>query len=177
MSLNRSARRRLLRRAMSVLLLGALVMPPVTLLPTVVAAEKGSIWPFSLVPASSWRRVAPDIGEAGSVVPVSFRLGGFRGLDVLVPDPSSMAVDCRTGAGAGAGTGAHTEARAESARPWIARAKGILTYDEYTESYTFWWPQPVNWAGTCRSLILTLNDGTERVVFVDFDARHLRSGG
>jgi hypothetical protein len=145
------------RRALFLLGLMLLAVAPGTLLPADAVAEAESPWPFSLVPRAAWRGTSPTAEEAGNVIPVEFRLGGFRGLDVLTPQPPiSIAVDC------------DSRAPRTVATPPSARAKGVLTYEWLTDTYTFWWPRPDVWVGTCRKLILELNDETVHPVFVYF---------
>lgn len=145
------------RRALFLLGLMLLAVAPGTLLPADAVAEAESPWPFSLVPRAAWRGTSPTAEEAGNVIPVEFRLGGFRGLDVLTPKPPiSIAVDC------------DSRAPRTVATPPSARAKGVLTYEWLTDTYTFWWPRPDVWVGTCRKLILELNDETVHPVFVYF---------
>jgi hypothetical protein len=145
------------RRGWFLLGLLAIAVAPVTLLPADAIGQEESPWPFSLVPHAAWRGTAPTAEEAGSVVPVEFRVGGFRGLKVLTPEaPLSVAVDCDSRAPRTAGS------------PPSAPSKGVLTYDRFTDTYTFWWPRPEVWVGTCRKLILELEDGTIHPVMIYF---------
>jgi hypothetical protein len=145
------------RRAAFLLGLTALAVGPLTLLPTAAVPEEKDPWPFSLVPRAAWRGDAPTPEEAGNVVPVEFRLGGYRGLDVLFPDPPiSIGVDC------------DTRAPRAIATPPSAPATGVLTYYWLTDTYTFWWPRPQSWVGTCRSLILEFEDDSVHPVLVYF---------
>ena len=141
---------------LGLVLAGAL---PATLIPAAAVPEQADEepWPFSLVPRAAWRGDAPTQEEAGNVVPVEFRLGGFRGLDVLSPDPPiSIGIDCDTRAPRAIPT------------PPAAPAEGVLTYYWLTDTYTFWWPSPESWVGTCRSLMLELRDETVHPVMVYF---------
>jgi hypothetical protein len=40
-----------------------------------------------------------------------------------------------------------------------------LRYDAESDTYTYVWKTEKPWAGTCRQLIVRLNDGSERVAF------------
>ena len=145
------------RRALFLLGLIGIVVAPLTLLPADAVAQDESPWPFSLVPRAAWRGTAPTAQEAGNVVPVEFRVGGYRGLEVLTPEaPLSVAVDC------------DSRAPRAVASPPSAPSKGVLTYDWLTDTYTFWWPRAEVWIGTCRKLILELEDGTIHPVMVYF---------
>jgi hypothetical protein len=145
------------RRAWFLLGLIAIVVAPAAMMPADAVAPAESPWPFSLVPRAAWRGSAPTAAEAGNVVPVEFRVGGYRGLDVLSPKaPISIAVDC------------DSRSPRTVASPPSAPSKGVLTYDWLTDTYTFWWPRAEVWVGTCRKLILELDDGTVHPVMVSF---------
>ena len=90
---------------------------------------------------------------AGRAVPVSFALGGDRGLAVLAGPPTSQQVACASGAPTG--TVDQTSAAGASA----------LRYDAASGRYAYTWKTDKAWAGTCRQLTLTLADyaATEKV--------------
>ena len=44
-----------------------------------------------------------------------------------------------------------------------------LSYDPATDQYTYVWKTTKSWAGTCRRLTVTFNDGTQR--YADFKFR------
>ncbi len=87
--------------------------------------------------------------QAGRAVPLKFGLGGDLGLNVLAAgSPSSVRVACDTGVAV---------APVESA----ATAGGAaLTYDAASGRYTYVWKTSAAWAGTCRTMTLTLTDGS-----------------
>ena len=43
-----------------------------------------------------------------------------------------------------------------------------LSYDAATDTYTYVWKTENSWAGTCRQLIVRLNDGSDHVAFFKF---------
>jgi hypothetical protein len=43
-----------------------------------------------------------------------------------------------------------------------------LSYDAATDTYTYVWTTKNSWAGTCRQLIVKLNDGSDHVAFFQF---------
>ena len=43
-----------------------------------------------------------------------------------------------------------------------------LSYDAASDTYTYVWKTDKSWEGTCRQLIVKLNDGRERVAFFTF---------
>jgi hypothetical protein len=147
------------RRAVFLLCLTLVAFAPAALIPAAAVPDQVTEdpWPFSMVPRAAWRGDAPTQEEAGNVVPVEFRLGGFRGLDVLDPSPPiSIEVDCDTRGPRAIPT------------PPASLAEGVLTYYWLTETYTFWWPRPDSWVGSCRSLMLALRDETVHPVMVYF---------
>ena len=93
--------------------------------------------------------LGPATANAGRVIPLSFSLGGDEGLDVLEDgSPSSREVDCETGDPVGA------ESPVDS-------VGGGLRYEADGERYLYNWKTSKSWRGTCRELIIRLDDGTE----------------
>jgi PKD repeat protein/lysophospholipase L1-like esterase len=87
--------------------------------------------------------------NAGRAVPVKFRLGGDHGLDVFDDGyPQVHRVDCASGA-----------ALDEIESTVTAGASG-LQYDAASETYTYVWKTDAAWAGSCRRLVLGLDDGS-----------------
>jgi hypothetical protein len=87
-------------------------------------------------------------GQAGRTYPVSFGAGGDQGLDVLLTgSPSSRQASCDTGAPLSA------ESPTDS-------AGGGLSYDPLTQRYQYNWRTSKAWAGTCRTLLVRLDDGS-----------------
>ena len=78
---------------------------------------------------------------------VRFSLAGNQGLGVLAAgSPTSMPINCSTGAPTGASTPTTTN-------------KG-LTYNSSTNAYSYQWITDRTWAKTCRQLVVSLGDGT-----------------
>lgn len=95
--------------------------------------------------------------NAGSSIPVKFTLGGDQGLGILAAGyPLVTATNCTT-----AGPEDVIE---ESA----AGSSSGLTYDASSGVYSFVWKTEKTWAGTCRQLTLTLQDGTSHVAEFHF---------
>lgn len=87
--------------------------------------------------------------KAGQTVPVKFGLGGDHGLDVLQGGaPVSVRINCT------AGTVDDVEE--------IVTTPGasLFTYDSLTGLYQYNWKTEKSWAGTCRRLLVKLDDGT-----------------
>jgi hypothetical protein len=118
--------------------------------------------------------------NAGSTVPMKFSLDGNRGLGILqAGSPSSSDVACedqslasvrdrlahlkpKPGTLHGKG-GAASSSLIPSAD---VAANGLLQYDG--AQYTYLWKTSSEWAGTCRSFVLTLTDGTQHAAFFSF---------
>lgn len=93
---------------------------------------------------------------AGRAVPIKFSLGGDQGLGILADgSPSSQRVDCASGA------------TTDVIEQTVTAGSSSLAYDPGVDRYQYVWKTSKNWAGTCRKLTLTLDDGTtHRAMFV-----------
>lgn len=90
-----------------------------------------------------------NVAKAGQVVPVRFSLGGFQGMDILAEgSPSSQEIDCQDTADSG------------DAEAIDSPGKSGLSYDETTDEYQLNWKTERRWQGTCRELVLELDDGS-----------------
>jgi hypothetical protein len=88
--------------------------------------------------------------RAGQTVPVKFSLGGDQGLDVLQGGAAtSMAISCASGAAVDL-----TELAV------INPGASQFAYDPITTQYQFNWRTDRTWAGSCRRLLVRLDDGT-----------------
>lgn len=85
---------------------------------------------------------------AGRAIPVKFSLGGNQGLDIFASGyPSSATVTCGN--------------IAEDAVEEIVMAgSSSLSYHSGNDEYVYIWKTDKAWAGTCRTLVLKLKDGT-----------------
>ena len=90
-----------------------------------------------------------NVVKAGRTVPVTFSLGGDRGLDVLGGAPSSERHACLRRA-------------PTDAVEWTVKGPGggQLTYDAATDRYTYAWGTSKGFADQCRTFTLELSDGT-----------------
>src|SRR6185369_2559556 len=87
--------------------------------------------------------------QAGSAVPIKFNLGVDQGMGILAAgSPRSREVSCATGATLGS--------------PAAATPPGNsgLQYDALLNQYTYVWKTDKAWAGTCRTLEVSLADGS-----------------
>ena len=116
---------------------------------TVQAA--GPAYPFDGFYAPVDNPDVVNVVKAGSAVPVKFALGGYRGMDVLqAGSPSSGAHRCDASEPA--------DVLEQTAQPGAA----TLSYDAGTGRYQYVWKTAKAWAGTCRTLVVTLADGRSR---------------
>jgi WD40-like Beta Propeller Repeat len=100
------------------------------------------VYPFNGFAAPVANGALNDL-RAGDGVPLKFSLAGSYGLDV-VTDAAQQPIDCTSGAPLGAAT----------------PAGGTLTYNATQDRYLYDWSSQKAWAGTCRSVTLSLRDGT-----------------
>ena len=93
----------------------------------------------------------PVINEAkaGQTVPLKFGLGGNQGLNVLLGGaPVSASIGCTSGI--------VSTVEDTATLPGAS----LFAYDPLTNLYQFNWKTEKSWAGTCRRLLLKLDDGT-----------------
>ncbi|HET6751169.1 MAG TPA: PxKF domain-containing protein [Actinomycetes bacterium] len=89
-----------------------------------------------------------NVLKAGRAVPVRFSLDGFQGLGISAPGhPRSEPVACD----------ATQEDAIEETVPALV---SVLLYNPVSDRYTFVWKTSGAWAGTCRRLVIKLDDGT-----------------
>jgi uncharacterized protein len=87
--------------------------------------------------------------KAGQAIPVKFSLSGFQGLDIFAAGyPTSQQITCASG------TPLDDIEQTDG-----AGASG-LSYDPIADQYHYVWKTNKSWAGTCRQLVVKLNDGT-----------------
>ncbi len=101
---------------------------------------------------------------AGTVIPLTFSLGGDRGLNVFAAGyPTSEPVACPSGT--------DVKSLASSWRnppqaPAPTSPTPSLTYDAGSRIYQYAWQTDAAWTGTCREFVMQLTDGTfHRLVF------------
>ena len=95
--------------------------------------------------------------NAGKAIPVKFSLSGNKGLSIFpVSTPDSQQIACDNGA---------PVAEIEDT---VNAGSSSLSYDAATDQYIYVWKTSNSWAGTCRQLIITLNDGTTHVAYFKF---------
>jgi hypothetical protein len=116
----------------------------------VVYAFKGFFRPIDNLPLL-------NIVTPGSAIPVKFSLGGNQGLAIFQAGyPASSPVPCD---GNEPGTVIDETATAGSSS---------LTYDPASDQYSYVWKTETSWKGSCRMLVVRLNDGTEHLAKFSF---------
>jgi CSLREA domain-containing protein len=103
----------------------------------------------------------PDVlnrAKAGSSIPVKFSLGGDMGLGIFATGtdannntfnyPTSSAMRC------------DSTDRLDAIEETVTAGGGGLSYDPSLDRYTYVWKTSKAWAGTCRQLVVKLDDGT-----------------
>jgi hypothetical protein len=87
--------------------------------------------------------------KAGSAVAVKFSLSGDQGLEIFEAGyPKSQVIPC------------DSTAPVDGVEETVAAGASSLSYDPRTDQYSYVWKTDKAWAGTCRHLVVKLNDGT-----------------
>jgi microsomal dipeptidase-like Zn-dependent dipeptidase len=116
-------------------------------------------YPFSEFVATVANPPLVNTLKAGRNVPLKFGLGGDYGLNVLQGGaPTSIRIGC---------TSLAVEDVVEETA--ISPGASLFSYDPLTSLYQFNWKTAKNWSGTCRRLLLTLDDGTVHAADFKFD--------
>jgi hypothetical protein len=95
--------------------------------------------------------------KAGQAVPVKFSLSGDQGMDIFSSGyPTSQPIQCDGSA--------PTDPVAET----VTAGGSSLSYDASADQYVYVWKTEKSWAGTCRQLVVKLNDDTTHVANFSF---------
>ena len=90
-----------------------------------------------------------NLANAGSAIPVKFSLDGNQGLNIFAAGyPASQQIACSDGA------------PVSTVEETVTAGNSNISYDATTDQYTYVWKTDKSWKGTCRQLILKLNDGS-----------------
>ncbi len=90
-----------------------------------------------------------NLMRAGFGVPVKFSLHGFKGLGIMAPGyPTSQEIP------------RDPAAPSDAVETTVAGPISALLYDARTDTYVYVWQTERSWAGTCRQLIVKLDDGS-----------------
>ena len=98
-----------------------------------------------------------NIVNAGRAIPVKFSLSGNKGLNIFaVNSPVSGLIPC------------DASAPATDLTDTVTAGGSSLSYDASSDQYIYIWKTDSSWAGTCRQLLVTLNDGSVHVANFKF---------
>ncbi|HEX8775139.1 MAG TPA: immunoglobulin-like domain-containing protein [Pyrinomonadaceae bacterium] len=87
--------------------------------------------------------------NAGKAIPVKFSLSGNKGLNIFAPNsPSSGVIQCGT------------NDPVVDIEETVTAGGSSLSYTAGSDQYNYVWKTESSWAGTCRQLVLQLNDGS-----------------
>jgi hypothetical protein len=97
-----------------------------------------------------------NVVNAGRSIPIKFSLSGNKGLNIFAAGyPASLPMACDGTPG-------------EDIEETVTDGSSSLSYDAATDTYTYVWKTEKSWAGTCRQLVVKLNDGSEHVANFKF---------
>jgi hypothetical protein len=95
--------------------------------------------------------------KAGQAIPVKFSLGGYKGTNIFaVGYPASQQVSCST------------SAPIDAIEETVTSGSSSLSYNSGADQYHYVWKTEKSWVGTCRQLIVKLNDGTTHTAIFMF---------
>ncbi len=90
-----------------------------------------------------------NIATAGSAIPVKFSLGGDQGLAIFAAGfPASSPIPC------------DADEPGVSIEETVTAGGSGLRYDATTDEYSYIWKTDKGWKGSCRMLVVQLNDGS-----------------
>lgn len=90
-----------------------------------------------------------NLVNAGKAIPVKFSLSGDKGLNIFAAGyPVSVGISCD----------GSSESEVEET---LTAGSSSLSYISTSDQYNYVWKTESSWAGTCRQLVVKLNDGTE----------------
>lgn len=91
-----------------------------------------------------------NVAKAGSAIPVKFSLSGYQGLSIFAAGyPRSVPIAC------------DSTSPVDGIEETVTAGGSSLNYDATADQYIYVWKTDKAWAGTCRQLIVMLNDGSE----------------
>jgi hypothetical protein len=100
---------------------------------------------------------APTLNSvnAGRAIPVKFSLSGNKGLNIFAPNnPYSVSLNC------------DTNDPGVDVTETLNAGGSSLSYS--SDQYNYVWKTESSWVGTCRQLVITLNDGSVHVANFKF---------
>jgi len=98
-----------------------------------------------------------NLAKAGSAIPVKFSLSGNQGLSIFATGyPKSKEISC------------DTSALLDAIEATVTAGSSSLSYDPIADQYVYVWKTDKAWAGTCRQLMVRLDDLTDHVANFKF---------
>ena len=98
-----------------------------------------------------------NLVSAGQAIPVKFSLSGDKGLNIFAAGyPVSQQIAC---------VGGSTVSAVEET---VTAGSSSLGYDPGTDRYIYVWKTERAWRGTCRQLLVKLNDGSVNIANFQF---------
>ena len=95
--------------------------------------------------------------NAGQAIPVKFSLSGNKGLSIFAADnPYTVSLNCST------------SDPGVDITETVNAGSSSLGYSSGSDQYSYVWKTDGSWAGTCRKLVVTLNDGSVHVANFKF---------
>jgi hypothetical protein len=99
----------------------------------------------------------PNLASAGRAIPVRFSLGGDQGLQIFsAGHPASGPIAC------------DASVPGSEVTETVSAGGSSLSYDATTDEYTYIWKTDKLWRGSCRMLVLGLNDGSQHFAKFQF---------
>jgi hypothetical protein len=97
-----------------------------------------------------------NVVKAGQGIPVKFSLGGNMGLAIFAAGyPTSGSVAC-------------SSSLQDAVEETVTSGGSTLTYDAVAGQYVYVWKTEKSWAGSCRTLVVKLADGTVHTANFNF---------
>ena len=91
-----------------------------------------------------------NVVNAGRAIPVKFSLSGYKGLNIFAADsPYTVGINC------------DGSAPQSDLTDTVTAGGSSLSYSSGSDQYIYVWKTESSWAGTCRQLVVKLNDGSE----------------
>jgi len=98
-----------------------------------------------------------NLAKAGSAIPVKFSLSGNQGLSIFATGyPKWQKINC------------DTSVPLDIIEETVTAGSSSLSYDPIADRYVYVWKTDRAWAGTCRQLIVRLDDGTDHIANFKF---------
>ncbi len=98
-----------------------------------------------------------NMATSGSAIPVKFSLSAYKGPNIFAAGyPVSQQIGCISGA------------PLTIIEQTVAAGGSSLNYDATVDQYNYIWKTEKAWKGTCRQLIVMLNDGTAHAANFQF---------